>query len=202
MVALGIMSIISIGLLEMSKRTHKTMRTASVNSSIHQKGYEIQSILSNSESCFKTFVPNKTPTIALPSESAEISKILDAGGKTLIEVGKPIGNMNEATVTRIWLEAPDFPTPHPSYGASGSVNLHVFFNKNGSVYGGKVVRKSIKIQLNTDTSGNVKKCYSDIAQAVENARRNFCEEDLGGAWKDDLVPKCRDPNTNGPLITF
>jgi prepilin-type N-terminal cleavage/methylation domain-containing protein len=212
MVALGIMGVISVGVMKMNEETFKTQKTSETSITTSQILLNAQGILSSEENCnlnFKDFIVTR-------DESAFNTS---GGNASLNSLFNP-PTLNTVPENSLWRKSPpNNPVKFLTVGevsSDGTIkvtglstkragndafNLLIKFERLKNVYGSTIFTKTLKFSatfadtpatpadLDDDT---ITSCYVDDSAIIESAVAKSCTG--SGAIYDPILNECNHPS--------
>jgi len=169
MIALGLLSLITLGIMNMNK----LMFSGQASAEVKLEELEIRRIIAT------TFLDTNACENTLEGKfiGNEISQIYSSNGGVLFEINKSYGN-NSLLISKMEL------VEIANLGNNAKdVNLQLTFKKMKKLAAGpntKVVNIRLRVLLSTQ-NGSIKSCFVDSTSVIES----MCEKSFGGTWDPD-----------------
>ena len=150
LVAVGLMAIVSVGLMTMVSNANKSQRGIQAKDMQREVMAEIRTLLNNKTACLNSFGggnPSAPFTRASIKDSASVDRfIIGANDKS---------NLLKYTEFKIedWLA-------DAGYTTQGSVSLTVALSKEGDVSGAREIKQKITLKIKRVAAGGITECFS------------------------------------------
>lgn len=164
MMVLGIMGVVATGFITFMKTQNKGQQTLAAQGESHILVSEMRTYLGKYNVCANSLV-GKT----FRSEGLEIQEILRPSGKVKYKVGDVLAQ-GKLKINALTLENYEEDTVD---GLQGRATLFVSIERLGDVYGNKVVKKEINLDIVLDTSKRITSCYPAALIAQPGAINNI-----------------------------
>ncbi|MBT3585213.1 MAG: prepilin-type N-terminal cleavage/methylation domain-containing protein [Halobacteriovoraceae bacterium] len=151
MIAVGLMSVISLGVMHFMENQTKSANTMETKMEANSFLMEFQNYLTKAGVC-----SNSLKGLTLPSDEegeVEFDELKSPIGKTKYQTGKRFpSNIILEKMTLSNFEAEN------TAGDMGSMELTLHFRKPKMTYGNKIIKKKINIEVLKDDSGKILNC--------------------------------------------
>lgn len=163
MVAAGILGIVSLGVLQLTKNQTKVQKRAETSFEINTISSLISQTLLNSAACSETLVVGTNI-----ADGVSIDEIKNRKGNTLYNKVNRYGK-NQVRINSIVIEGV---TVVDNFGEA---KLVVEFEKLSKILkGNKFIKKEFPLKVELDNSDNLIKCFSSTENAVVTAKEEAC----------------------------
>lgn len=205
LVALGMMAMGAVALMRMTEFQHKNARSVESKMEVNTLHNAIHMIILNSNACSNTL--GQMPH--LDALGDDVGTSIDAiktksSSVDAYEKGQEISNLIKIEDILLFAD-PD--SPFSSIGncvdtngvpqtdcKEGSVILELTYKKLSKMaQGGLLIKKRININVQTDSSGGIIRCFSAAENTIDTARQIFCQQDLKGTFDINGNPGCTVP---------
>ncbi len=164
MIAVGMLSVVALGLMQLSEMKSKQDRTSRINSDIDTFMIDLKGLLGSPGYCFKS-VENQ---VFSSERGLKFSAIKTPIGRIRYSVGGVYAN---GSFMLSDLEFQNF-TPETADERDGVATLKVSFEKQGKIYGASQVSRTIEMFVLRDENKKVEDCYTVGSTVPTLASRN------------------------------
>ena len=191
MVTLGVLGVMSLGIMKLMENSNKAARSIEVKDEISQLHRQISDVLASPNSC-EASLSGKTIGTTVPV----IYQMINGAPSAKFSIGQKIGGKVEIKAMKVKSVNAN------GNGSQGLATLEVSFNKIGSVFGGQDIKKEISLNVNL--------CLKNILTgATSSAILSQCtgsgKKLIQGPydWNNSKWGVCQDcSNISGNIIRF
>jgi hypothetical protein len=179
MVALGLVSVVAVGILKLAEVNLKSSRTAAVNYELGSFKDEIRQFLSSSENCTKSFQKNGNSFIDFKSNMSTVSfNTIKRDDGSVNGVSKYDNNTKyrDGTLKIKTIQiGPYIPNNSTTDLFSGATRLFITYEKQGLVFGTQTVTQAIELTTALEGgTGSNKNNLRSCSAKIEVASNNEC----------------------------
>ena len=178
-VAAGLMAGLSLMLANLTRQQHVNQKKAETGLEISQLHHRILGVLYDGDACLVTLGKGS----ALQNER-RITKLLNKGGKTVLETGVDINRqvrVKEMVIKNV-----------TGTGRTKEAQMHITIKKLGEANKGTGdILKKFALTVELDTNGKVARCHHTLDSKEHAIHQNICES-LGGKMeqRDGPTTEC------------
>lgn len=171
MIAVGMLSVVALGMMQLSEMKAKQDRTSRINSEIDSFMLDLKGLLGSPGYCLKS-VENQVFT---NDTGLEFKAIKTPIGRVRYSVGETYLN---GSFKLSALEFQNF-MAETSDGRDGVATLKVSFEKQGKIYGARQVSRTVEMFILRDESKKIEDCYtvgSTVSSSIARKNTNNLED--------------------------
>ena len=177
MIAVGMLSVVALGLMQLSEMKAKQERTSRINSEIDTFMVDLKGLLGSPGYCLKS-LENQTFS---DQRGLKFDSIKTPIGRIRYSVGEVYAN---GSFMISGLEFENF-MPETEDERDGVATLKVSFEKQGKIHGASQVSRTIEMFIVRDVNRKIEDCYT-VGSTVPTIASRKQHDGLGDVTQDDI----------------